>query len=234
MNKEIKRINIVKDREYLREELKTLFEENKSSMEYNSYYEKGVKCSFGFLEQHKEILVKNYPFGFSLRTTIKYWIEVTKRGSRFCSQTINPKTGLWCKPKKSTYDALKFLVIDNTGKVTTLSLDYNDDKSKIKLFIDLFKGDMSDQQKIEFSKVAGYSKVMENVTFECKKQYFKHRETGEIMDSVNMFDLNKVDKCTKEGVLIDEEKENKQKLETEKKINTAIINQASLIHKGVQ
>ena len=75
---------------------------------------------------------------------------------------------------------------------------------------------------------------MENVTFECKKQYFKHRETGEIMDSVNMFDLNKVDKCTKEGVLIDEEKENKQKLETEKKINTAIINQASLIHKGVQ
>lgn len=48
-------------------------------------------------------LVTDYPWGFQLRTEARFWVESNKRGSRFVQQTKNPKTGEWCKPKKSTY-----------------------------------------------------------------------------------------------------------------------------------
>lgn len=51
-------------------------------------------------------LVDDYPYGFRLRCKIRYWMEHdTKKGSRFCSQTSNPKRDnlTWNKPKKSTY-----------------------------------------------------------------------------------------------------------------------------------
>tara|TARA_R100001510_G_C7635790_1_gene193963 strand:+ start:794 stop:1324 length:531 start_codon:yes stop_codon:yes gene_type:complete len=50
--------------------------------------------------------IDNYPWGFRLRTKVRYWIETTKRGDRFVKQTLNPKTDKWCKPKKSTYSAV--------------------------------------------------------------------------------------------------------------------------------
>ena len=49
-------------------------------------------------------LVENYPYGFTARTAIRYWLEhKPKKGWRLVSQTKNPKTGAWNKPKASTY-----------------------------------------------------------------------------------------------------------------------------------
>ena len=51
-------------------------------------------------------LVDDYPYGFRLRCKIRYWLEHhQKRGTRFCSQTTNPKRPgeFWNSPKCSTY-----------------------------------------------------------------------------------------------------------------------------------
>ena len=50
-------------------------------------------------------VVDDYPYGFRLRCSIRYWLEFNpKRGFRFVSQTTNPKRGnVWNKPKASTY-----------------------------------------------------------------------------------------------------------------------------------
>lgn len=49
-------------------------------------------------------VVDDYPYGFRLRTKIRYWIETRENaGQRFCSQTLNPKTDKWNAAKKSTY-----------------------------------------------------------------------------------------------------------------------------------
>jgi hypothetical protein len=66
-------------------------------------------------------LVSDYPYGFKLRCSIRYWIEYApKKGFRFVSQTTNPKRGnVWNKPKASTY--CKFggcLFINDEGHVT--------------------------------------------------------------------------------------------------------------------
>jgi hypothetical protein len=58
----------------------------------------------GHVSEETAYVVADYPYGFRLRTQIRYWLESTeKRGTRFCSQTLNPKTGRWNKPNKSTY-----------------------------------------------------------------------------------------------------------------------------------
>lgn len=76
-------------------------------------------------------LVDDYPYGFRLRCTIRYWLEYhPKRGFRFVSQTSNPKRpGLvWNKPKASTY--CRFggaMYLDDVGHVHWAGLtEYSD------------------------------------------------------------------------------------------------------------
>jgi len=64
-------------------------------------------------------VVTNYPWGFRLKTSRRYWIETTKHGDRFCYATLNPKTAKWCKPKKSTYDAV--MVMTKETKIKYLN-----------------------------------------------------------------------------------------------------------------
>ena len=61
-------------------------------------------------------IVPNWPWGFKLKTEARFWIETTKVGDRFVQQTKNPKTGKWCKPKKSTYDAVLVLAIKDGNR----------------------------------------------------------------------------------------------------------------------
>ena len=67
-------------------------------------------------------VVTNYPWGFRLKTSRRYWIETTKNGDRFCYATLNPKTDQWCKPKKSTYDAVMVMYLDEKEHVTRFSI----------------------------------------------------------------------------------------------------------------
>jgi len=218
---ELKIIFFDENAEYDRESLKDLYDNNKTELVFNGYSEKEIKTNMGVLEQHKTITIKNYPYGYK-RTNIRYWVETTKRGGRFCSQTLNPKTQKWNKPKKSTYSALKILVIDTTGKITTFSLDFNDDITKINLFKNLFKDFMNENQKIEFSRLKGYTKVMEQVEFKIKENYFKHKETGEITTHILLTEFNKYEKCDKDGNLINEEAEQQKQKDSEELINKAI------------
>lgn len=74
-------------------------------------------------------VVDDYPYGFRQRTKIRYWLEsVTKKGDRFCYQTLNPKTDKWNKPKKSTYSDLGFMFLDNNNHVKwgSISFSYDD------------------------------------------------------------------------------------------------------------
>ena len=73
---------------------------------------------FNHTSENTAYLVSDSPYGFRLRTQIRYWIETTKQGDRFCSQTLNPKSGLWNKPKKSTYQAIGVIGLDELDHIT--------------------------------------------------------------------------------------------------------------------
>jgi len=206
---------------YNKSDLKSIFDANKSNISWTDYYGDKKSVDFVLLEPGKTITISDYPYGY-LRTDIKYSVETTKRGDRFVSQTLNPKNGKWNKPKKSTYDELKLLIVDLNGHVRTLSLDFNDSKDKIKVFSDSFKDILNDTQKIKLSNVIGYNKTMENVKFEVKTRYFKNRITGKVSSEVSIFDLKNVDECDENGILINKEIEQQNEKETKDIINSNI------------
>ena len=81
---------------------------------------------YGATSPETAIVVKNYPWGFRLKTSQRYWIETTKHGDRFITQTLNPKTNAWCNPKKSTYSAVLIMTTedkDNKTFVSSIGLD---------------------------------------------------------------------------------------------------------------
>lgn len=60
----------------------------------------------GHVSPDTAYVVDDYPYGYTLRCKIRYWLEYhPKRGFRFVSQTTNPKRPgeVWNKPKASTY-----------------------------------------------------------------------------------------------------------------------------------
>jgi len=60
----------------------------------------------GHISPETAYVVADYPYGFTLRCQIRYWLEYKpNQGIRLVSQTSNPKReGLvWNKPKASTY-----------------------------------------------------------------------------------------------------------------------------------
>lgn len=70
--------------------------------------------------------VDDYPYGFRLRTQIRYWVETKEReGQRFVSQTLNPKTGRWNNPKASTYSAIVIMFRDSNGHVSHDGLSWS-------------------------------------------------------------------------------------------------------------
>jgi hypothetical protein len=75
----------------------------------------------GHVSPETAYLVADYPYGFRLRCSIRYWLEFDKkRGTRFMSQTSNPKLpGLvWNKPKASTYSRFGgCMYLDDAGHV---------------------------------------------------------------------------------------------------------------------
>jgi hypothetical protein len=78
-------------------------------------------------------VVADYPYGFTLRCKIRYWLDYApKRGFRLVSQTSNPKRPgeVWNKPKASTY--CRFggcMYLDDSGHVQWSGLsEYCDGK----------------------------------------------------------------------------------------------------------
>jgi len=82
-----------------------------------------------FIKTSERIEVKNYPYGFRLKTTLTDYIEFDfKKGYRHCTQTIDPRNGRINKPKKSTYSPLIVRYFDEIGHIKSLHFHFNGDK----------------------------------------------------------------------------------------------------------
>lgn len=110
-------------------------------------------------------VVADYPYGFRLRCKIRYWMETNKKGTRFCSQTTNPKkvasdasgkvVEFWNKPKASTYSECGAMYLDENNHVQWTALNQYSELPAMKQFIEKFGENMtnfSDMKKIVKSK----------------------------------------------------------------------------------
>ena len=162
------------------------------------------------------IIVDNYPYGFK-RTKIRYWVEsVKKKGDRFVSQTLNPKTNLWNKPKKSTYQGVIVVFKNEKGYITYNGLYWGTDKEEYQKFINFF-GDLelNELQKEQLRVIRAYIKGYENVTFKIKKTEFRNKHTGEIKTQIGLMDLNDYEK-------IENEEEKEEQKQIKEQINKTI------------
>jgi len=92
---------------------------------------------YGHTSPETAIAVENYPYG-RLRTTMYYWQEDhPKRGTRFMSQTINPKNGKRNKPHASTYSLIAGQLYrdDATGHVKFAGLSEYSDAREVLAFV---------------------------------------------------------------------------------------------------
>lgn len=150
---------------------------------------------FGATSEETALISNDYPWGFRFRTEQRYWIETTKRGQRLVTQTKNPKTGNWCKPKKSTYTEIKILGIDSKGHQTTYSLNMNDRKEwRESFFENTFYNHLDEFQKNQLLKVKAYNKVMDKVTFTIKAN--PSREESQRIEKNNKEIVSKINRAT--------------------------------------
>jgi hypothetical protein len=116
--------------------------------------------------------VDDYPYSFKLRCKIRYWLEMQpKKGFRFVSQTENPKTGRWNKPKASTY--AKFggaMYLDSQKHVQWTGIgEYTKDSDVLEFVKDFPKADFRILR--EFAK--------------AKVKYLERAVAGEVAFAIN-------------------------------------------------
>lgn len=118
--------------------------------------------------------VENYPWGFKMRTSRKYWVESNKRGDRACFATLDPRSGKWCKPKKGTYDKVVVMYLDEENNyVRFKAVDMHSNNEQLAEFLD----GVDPEQFNEFQKkavcyVRSFNKVMNYVEWSCEaKEY---------------------------------------------------------------
>lgn len=142
----------------------------------------------GHTNKDNAYVVEDYPYGFRLRTQIRYWIETTKNGQRFASQTKNPKTGEWNKPKASTYDEIKVMTRDpENGYIHTDSLHYNDDDAKIAEFETRHAVALDERAHKVIKHLRAHNAVMGKLTWTCgsTKEVEAHQTIEEQMAIIN-------------------------------------------------
>lgn len=111
----------------------------------------GKQPLYGHTSEATAYLVDDYPYGFHERTQIRYWLEhKPKKGWRFVSQTMNPKTGRWNKPKASTYtDWGAAMYLDEKGHVQWTGVGAYTSEQQMLDFVQTFPGaDMRELRKV--------------------------------------------------------------------------------------
>lgn len=86
----------------------------------------------GHVSPETAYVVGDYPYGFTLRCQIRYWLAHNKKGTRFVSQTSNPKVAgiVWNKPKASTYADAGAMYRDEQGHVQWSSVNFSYDNAE--------------------------------------------------------------------------------------------------------
>jgi len=131
-----------------------------------------VELLFGAVDEASAILVDDYPYGRRLRTQIRYWLESKAgHGDRFCSQTLNPKTGAWNKPKRSTYAPVGVIYREpETGYIRWWGLGTWPDKETLASFCGVVGAErLNEIQKASLAEVIARTRVFEHVTFEVRE-----------------------------------------------------------------
>ncbi len=124
-----------------------------------------MKYIYGHNSQETAYMVEDYPWGFRLRTQMRYWIESKPgQGQRFVSQSKNPKTNLWCAPKKSTYTSIGIMYLDELKHVHWVSLSLYSSAKEIESFKATHFEELDDFQKQQLKQIMAYEKVMRKVT----------------------------------------------------------------------
>jgi len=106
---------------------------------------------YGHTSEASAYLVADYPYGFRERTQIRYWLEEKpKKGWRFVSQTMNPKTRRWNKPKASTYiEWAAAMYLDDKGHVQWDGVGPYSDEYKVLAFVRAFpEAKLSELRKV--------------------------------------------------------------------------------------
>lgn len=169
-------------------------------------------------------VVTDYPYGFRLRTQIRYWVETTSRGQRFVSQTLNPKTNKWNTPKKGTYSNIILVGKDEKGYISYVTLSPYSLK-ETEAFFEKYSEYFTDYQKTEYKTILGIDKVYSEVKYSVRSRLFKNRKTGEITSSVPFMTMNDYFECDDEGNPLDREAEDKEQRETRIAINKLAVMQ---------
>jgi len=135
-----------------------------------------TKQLIGHDSEEKAYTVDDYPYGFRLRTMIRYWIETAKNhDQRFCSQTKNPKTGQWNKPKKGTYSSVIVMGLDENNHVTNDGFHMGTYEDKVDEFVGKYQ--LSDIQKKSMDIARAYARAQKMVTWTVTSRRYDPNET---------------------------------------------------------
>lgn len=114
-------------------------------------------------------LTQDYPYGRKLRCQRKEWIETTKRGDRFVYCTLNPKTGRWNKPKKSTYGLVEVLYLNEDNHIKVEGISLHSGGEAILAFHERHIGQLKDIQVQRIKEAKAFANVMKHVEFKVVK-----------------------------------------------------------------
>lgn len=113
-------------------------------------------------------IVDGYPWGFKLKTKQRYWVESKKGyGMRLVIQTLNPKTGKWCNPKKGTYNVVIGLFLNEEGHVKTWALSSGGwtKEEEIKEFESFYSDNLTDFQKRQIRYIRATNVMNDVITW---------------------------------------------------------------------
>jgi hypothetical protein len=123
-----------------------------------------TKVLSGHVSPETAYVVEDYPFGFTLRCKIRFWLEYkAKKGVRFCSQTTNPKRPgeVWNTAKKaSTY--CRFggaMYLDEQGHVQWSGLSQYVDGAEASAWFEQFKAGLPAGEAYEVAEAWVRAKV---------------------------------------------------------------------------
>ena len=114
-----------------------------------------IEQIIGAVSEETAYLQHDYPYGYH-RTDRKVWIETGKKGNqRGCTMTLNPKTGVWNKPHKSTYSDIRVMGLDNIGHIVFDGFDIMDGVEKAIKFSEKYILDDEQKKTIDVAKRCG-------------------------------------------------------------------------------
>lgn len=124
----------------------------------------------GHVSPETAYVVEDYPYGFTLRCKIRYWLETNKNGTRLVSQTSNPKRGdVWNKPKASTY--AKFaacMYLDENDHVAWTGLGVYTNYQEALSWLETYREGLCDYDLKRAGTWVGMKKIYEQVINEKK------------------------------------------------------------------